>query len=89
MSYDPVREEWGQVRISTGGPEFHNQIERNKGTSYDRGQLDISSIKGGDIVAHEFSHLLGLDDNLGRVLSNTYSIDGGYTGNPEARAQAL
>jgi RHS repeat-associated protein len=39
-------------------------------TGQDRGTWDFSSITSGGLAAHEFSHILGLDDNHGSVLSN-------------------
>ena len=53
----------------------------------DRGTWDFDDIMAGNTVTHEFTHLLGVDDKLGRVLSNSSSVDGGWFTKAHAGAQ--
>jgi hypothetical protein len=48
--------------------------------------FDLTQVKGGGVVPHEFSHILGLDDNHGDVLSNAHS-NVGLSSHPHATAQ--
>jgi RHS repeat-associated protein len=45
-----------------------------RGSGQDRGVWDFVSITSGGLAPHEFSHVIGLDDNHGNVLSNAFSM---------------
>jgi hypothetical protein len=60
------------IGIDASGKTGSSYVEAG-GKGYDKGVFDFSQVKAGGFAAHEFSHLLGLDDNHGNVLSNSFS----------------
>lgn len=74
-----------------GSGKTQNHINPNLfNRGYDTGAFDKSNMlnaRFNNIPAHEFGHIVGLDDNSGRVLSNTNPIDGGWAISAKASAQ--
>jgi RHS repeat-associated protein len=65
------------IGIDSSGKTESSSVEPNVIHSYDKGVWDYSQVIGGGFVPHEFSHLLGLDDNHGDVISNSnYAVAG-------------
>jgi RHS repeat-associated protein len=60
------------IGVDASGKTGSSHVEAG-GKGYDKGVFDFSQIKAGGFAAHEFSHLLGLDDNHGNVLSNSFN----------------
>jgi len=61
------------IGIDASGNSQNHIDPNNFGRSYDKGVWDLSSITSGQLAPHEFSHILGLDDNHGNALSNSFS----------------
>jgi len=61
------------IGIDASGNATSHIDPNNFGRSYDKGVWDFSSVTSGQLAPHEFSHVLGLDDNHGNVLSNSFS----------------
>jgi hypothetical protein len=74
------------IGITTGGATTNDVVNKNFGGP-DTGTWILSDVQHGNIAAHEFTHLLGVDDKDGRNLSNSNSIDGGWFSNPHATTQ--
>jgi len=74
------------VGISTNA-DVQSHLEAGpRGSGQDRGVWDFSSITSGQLAPHEFSHALGLDDNHGNNLSNSFS-NASMGDHPHATAQ--
>ena len=74
------------IGIDASGTATNHIDPNNFGRSYDKGVWDFSSVTSGQLAPHEFSHVLGLDDNHGNVLSNSFSSASMGT-HPHATAQ--
>jgi RHS repeat-associated protein len=61
------------IGIDASGTANNHVDPNNVGRSFDKGIWDFSSVTSGQLAPHEFSHILGLDDNHGDVLSNSFS----------------
>jgi RHS repeat-associated protein len=64
------------IEIANEGPK--NQVPPNLTSGPDRGFLKISDVLQTPAAAHEFAHLLGVDDKGSRNLSNTDLVEGGW-----------
>lgn len=74
------------IGIDSSGKTTSHIDTNLTGTSYDTGRWDYHDVTTGKLAPHEFSHVLGLDDNRGEVLSNSLSrVSMGD--NPHATAQ--
>jgi len=74
------------IGIDASGTATNHIDPNNFGRSYDKGVWDFSGITSGQLAPHEFSHVLGLDDNHGNNLSNSFS-DVSMGAHPHATAQ--
>ncbi len=61
------------IGIDASGNAQNHLDAGPRGSGQDRGVWDFSSITSGQLAPHEFSHVVGLDDNHGNNLSNAFS----------------
>jgi RHS repeat-associated protein len=73
------------IEIANEGPQ--NQIYPNLTGGPDRGFLKINDVLQTPAAAHEFTHLLGVDDKSGRNLSNSELVEGGWATTARASQQ--
>ncbi len=76
------------VGIDASGNAINHLDSGPRGSGQDRGTWDFSSITSGQLSPHEFSHVLGLDDNHGNNLSNAFS-SASMGDHPRATAQDM
>jgi RHS repeat-associated protein len=69
--------------VNTTGPNRNNFYV--SGT--DRGSWDFNDVMNGHFAAHEFTHLLGVDDKGGPNLSNSSSVEGHWWKSAHATTQ--
>jgi hypothetical protein len=64
------------IEIANNAP--NDKMSPNVKGGPDRGIMNLDTILQTPVAAHEFSHMLGVDDKSGRNVSNSSLVDGGW-----------
>jgi RHS repeat-associated protein len=73
--------------VEVANDNRQNQITPNTIGGPDRGVLQVHDVLQTPVAAHEFTHVLGVDDKRGRNLSNTSPVEGGWANMAKATQQ--
>jgi hypothetical protein len=73
------------IEIANAAP--NNKIDPNVMGGPDRGIMNVNDVLQTPVAAHEFTHVLGVNDKDGRNLSNSSLVDGGWATTARATQQ--